>query len=54
MRILFVRQNFPPQFGHIAQHLARSRGWRCDFVTEATSVNLDGVRTIPYKISGGA
>jgi glycosyltransferase involved in cell wall biosynthesis len=54
MRILFVHQNFQAQFGHIAQHLARSRGWRCDFVTEATSVSLDGVRTIPYKISGGA
>ena len=53
MQILFVHQNFPAQFGHIAHHLARSRGWRCDFVTEATSASLDGVRTIPYQISGG-
>jgi glycosyltransferase involved in cell wall biosynthesis len=54
MQILFVHQNFPAQFGHIAHHLARSRGWRCDFVTEPTNANLDGVRTIPYQISGGS
>jgi glycosyltransferase involved in cell wall biosynthesis len=54
MQILFVHQNFPAQFGHIAHHLARSRGWRCDFITEPTSASLDGVRTIPYKTSGGA
>jgi glycosyltransferase involved in cell wall biosynthesis len=54
MRILFVHQDFPAQFGHIAQHLARTRGWCCDFVTQATSVRLDGVRTIAYTTSGGA
>jgi glycosyltransferase involved in cell wall biosynthesis len=54
MQILFVHQNFPAQFGHIAHHLAKSRGWRCDFVTEPTSASLSGVRTIPYQISGGA
>jgi glycosyltransferase involved in cell wall biosynthesis len=54
MQILFVHQNFPAQFGHIAHHLAKSRGWRCDFVTEPTSASLDGVRTIPYEISGGS
>ena len=54
MRILFVHQNFPAQFGHIAHHLALSRGWHCDFITEATSASLDGVRTIPYCTSGGA
>ena len=25
MHILFVHQNFPAQFGHIARHLIRSR-----------------------------
>lgn len=54
MQILFVHQDFPAQFGHIAHHLAKSRGWRCDFVTEKTSGSLEGVRTIPYRISGGA
>lgn len=54
MQILFVHQNFPAQFGHIAHHLAKSRGWRCDFVTEPTSARLDGVRIIPYRINGGA
>jgi hypothetical protein len=54
MRILFVHQNFPAQFGHIARHLIRSQGWQCDFVSETPAGIWEGVRKIRYKTSGGA
>jgi glycosyltransferase involved in cell wall biosynthesis len=54
MRILFVHQNFPAQFGHIAKHLIQSKGWQCDFISETPVGISDGIRKIQYKISGGA
>ena len=54
MRILFVHQNFPSQFGHIARHLVRSKSWQCDFVSETPAGIWDGVRKIQYQTSGGA
>ena len=29
MHIVFVHQNFPAQFGHIADYLATRHGFRC-------------------------
>ena len=54
MRILFVHQNFPAQFGHIARHLIRTQGWQCDFVSETPAGIWEGVRKIQYQTSGGA
>lgn len=54
MHILFVHQNFPAQFGHIARHLVRSRGWECSFVSKATPEVSDGIRMIRYQTNGGA
>jgi glycosyltransferase involved in cell wall biosynthesis len=54
MHVLFVHKNFPAQFGHIASHLARERGWECTFVSERPSRELGGVRTIQYSTRGGA
>jgi hypothetical protein len=54
MHVLFVHKNFPAQFGHIASHLVRERGWECTFVSERPSRELGGVRTIQYSTRGGA
>ncbi len=54
MRILFVHQNFPAQFGHIARHLIRTQGWQCDFVSETPAGVWEGVRKIQYQTKGGA
>lgn len=52
MHVLFVHKNFPAQFGHIASHLVRERGWECTFVSERPSRELGGVRTIQYAPHG--
>jgi glycosyltransferase involved in cell wall biosynthesis len=54
MHILYVHQNFPAQFGHIAYHLAQKPGWRCTFVSETDPGNVQGVEKIQYKRAGGA
>lgn len=54
MEILFVHKNYPAQFGHIARHLVRSRGWKCDFVSEKPPGEAGGIRRIQYRPIGGA
>lgn len=54
MHILFVHQNFPAQFQHIAPRLVREFGWRCTFVTEKAEKSLPSVEKIVYKARGGA
>ena len=41
MHILYVHQNFPAQFGHIAKHLVQKLGWRCTFVSETPAGNVE-------------
>jgi glycosyltransferase involved in cell wall biosynthesis len=53
MHLLFVHQNFPAQFGHVAQYLA-GRGHRCTFVTEKASGRVGDVECVPYYVKGGA
>jgi glycosyltransferase involved in cell wall biosynthesis len=54
MHVLYVHQNFPAQFGHIARHLVDSLGWRCSFVSQTPGGTVGGIQKIEYKITGGA
>jgi glycosyltransferase involved in cell wall biosynthesis len=54
MRILYVHQNFPAQFGHIASHLANRLKWECSYVSETPAEIVGGVHKIQYKLAGGA
>ena len=52
MNILYVHQNYPAQFGHIAKYLIREKGWNCSFVSK-TNPGIDkGVRKIQYFLRG--
>lgn len=54
MHVLFVHQNFPAQFGHIAAHLTHRHGFRCTFVTERRGGKVGDVECVQYKVDGGA
>jgi glycosyltransferase involved in cell wall biosynthesis len=54
MHILFVHQNFPAQFGHIAVHLDRRHGFRSTFVSEKPPARFGRVERIQYTAKGGA
>src|SRR5262245_55198044 len=54
MHVLFVHQNFPAQFGHIARHLTEKHGFRCTFVSEKPSGVSGGIEKIQYNSRGGA
>ena len=54
LHVLYVHQNFPAQFGHLARHLADAGGHRCTYVSEAPPLVDRGVERIQYKLAGGA
>ena len=54
MHVLFVHQNFPAQFGHIAAYLAQRKGYRCTFVSQKPAGRHAGIECIPYHTRGGA
>ncbi len=54
MHLLFVHQNYPAQFGHIAAHLVKQHGYRCTFVSQKPAGMFDGVERVQYLLRGGA
>jgi glycosyltransferase involved in cell wall biosynthesis len=54
MRILFVHQNYPAQFGHVARHLVSKHGWDCKFVSLLPPKVDNGIERIQYGFQGGA
>jgi len=50
VKYLFVHQNFPGQFLHIARHLAASGSNDVVFITEPNTNHLSGVRKVPYVV----
>ncbi|HEV3004967.1 MAG TPA: hypothetical protein VGX78_10925, partial [Pirellulales bacterium] len=54
MHVMFIHPNFPAQFGHIAQHLASTRGWPCTFVTSVdTSHHQLPFAHVNYRLAPG-
>ena len=49
MKILFVHQNFPGQYLHLARHLGAIPSNQVVFITQRNGVSLPGVRNIGYK-----
>jgi glycosyltransferase involved in cell wall biosynthesis len=49
LKFLFVHQNFPGQFLHIARHLVAADAHEIVFITEPNVNVIDGVRKVPYK-----
>lgn len=53
MHVLFVHQNYPAQFGHVAARLATIPGYRCTFVSKKSPAQ-GPVERIQYVLRGGA
>ncbi|HYT89860.1 MAG TPA: glycosyltransferase [Gemmataceae bacterium] len=54
MHILFIHQNFPAQFGHIADYLIKQKGFRCTFASQKPAGYSGGIERIQYHVRGGA
>ncbi len=54
MHVLFVHQNYPAQFGHIARRLVSELGWRCTFVSQLPPRKDRGVQLVQYDLEGSA
>lgn len=49
MKILFVHQNFPGQYLHMARHLGAQSEHEVVYITQRREIELPGVRKIVYK-----
>jgi len=48
MKWLFIHQNFPGQYVHVARYLARN-GHQVSFITQSRNTQIAGVRKIEYR-----
>jgi glycosyltransferase involved in cell wall biosynthesis len=48
MKFLFIHQNFPGQYAHVARYLARA-GHQVNFITQPRRAQIDGVRKLEYQ-----
>ena len=48
MNYLFIHQNFPAQYRHVARHLADDEGNRVHFITQPNENEMPGVRKVTY------
>ena len=48
MKFLFVHQNYPGQFLHIARHLVATKRHEVVFITEPNLNEIAGIRKVPY------
>lgn len=51
MKILFVHQNCPGQYKHLAPALAARKGWDVRFLTRPGKPDLDGVKKVEYDLA---
>ena len=49
MKVLFVHQNFPGQYLHLARHFGAQSGHQAVFITQRQDGEIPGVRKIVYK-----
>ncbi len=49
MKVLFVHQNFPGQYLHLARHLGSSADNEVLFITQRADGEIPGVRKLVYK-----
>jgi len=49
MNLLFLHQNFPGQYRHLASHFARASGHKVCFVTQANDNRIERVRRVVYE-----
>ncbi len=49
MKILFVHQNFPGQYLHLARHLGATPGNQVVFITQRLDADLPGIKKLVYK-----
>jgi len=50
VRILFIHQNMPAQYAHLASHYARDAGNEVVFLTRRKAIEMPGVRKIRYDL----